>query len=138
MNFLIDTCALSELTKRNPSRLVEEWFDTAPAEMLYISALTLGEIRSGVERLPSGRRRSRITLWLENELPAWFEERVLPIDGSIAEEWGRLTARLKIPLPAVDGLIAATALHHRLTVVTRNESDFSPAGVAILNPWRES
>ena len=138
MSFLIDTCALSELTKRNPSRLVEEWFDTAPAEMLYISALTLGEIRSGVERLPSGRRRSRITLWLENELPAWFEERVLPINGSIAEEWGRLTARLKIPLPAVDGLIAATALHRRLTVVTRNESDFSPAGVAILNPWRES
>ena len=80
-------------------------------------------------------RRSRITAWLENELPAWFENRVLPIDGSVADEWGRLTARLKNPLPAIDGLIAATALCRRLTVVTRNKSDFAPAGVAILNPW---
>ena len=137
MSFLIDTCALSELTKRNPSPLVAEWIGATPAELLYISALTLGEIRNGVERLPGGRRRSRIALWLENELPAWFEDRVLPIDGSVAEEWGQLTARLKNRLPAIDGLIAATAIYHRLTVVTRNESDFAPAGITILNPWRE-
>ena len=102
-----------------------------------MSVLTLGEIRRGVERLPDSRRRSRIAAWLENELPAWFENRVLRIDGSVADEWGRLTARLKNPLPAIDGLIAATALCRRLTVVTRNESDFAPAGVAILNPWRQ-
>ncbi|MYE49069.1 MAG: type II toxin-antitoxin system VapC family toxin [Gammaproteobacteria bacterium] len=137
MSFLIDTCALSELTRKNPSPLVSEWFDATPAESLHMSVLTLGEIRRGVERLPDSRRRSRIAAWLENELPAWFENRVLPIDGSIADEWGRLTARLKNPLPAIDGLIAATALCRRLTVVTRNESDFAPAGVAILNPWLE-
>ena len=68
-------------------------------------------------------------------LPAWFEDRVLPIDAHVADEWGRLTARLKDPLPAMDGLLAATAIHHRLTVVTRNESGFAPAGIAILNPW---
>ncbi|MCY3605846.1 MAG: type II toxin-antitoxin system VapC family toxin [Gammaproteobacteria bacterium] len=137
MSFLIDTCALSELTRNKPSPLVSEWLDGTPAESLHVSVLTLGEIRRGVERLPDSRRRSRISAWLENELPAWFENRVLPIDGSIADEWGRLTARLKNPLPAIDGLIAATALCRRLTVVTRNESDFAPAGVAILNPWRQ-
>lgn len=137
MSFLIDTCALLELTRKNPSPLVTGWFDGTPAESLHVSVLSFGEIRRGVERLPDSRRRSRISAWLENELPAWFENRVLPIDGSIADEWGRLTARLKNPLPAIDGLIAATALCRRLTVVTRNESDFAPAGVAILNPWRQ-
>ncbi|MCY3815305.1 MAG: type II toxin-antitoxin system VapC family toxin [Gammaproteobacteria bacterium] len=137
MSFLIDTCALSELTRKDPAPLVTEWFDGTPAESLHVSVLSFGEIRRGVERLPDSRRRSRISAWLENELPAWFENRVLPIDGSIADEWGRLTARLKNPLPAIDGLIAATALCRRLTVVTRNESDFAPAGVAILNPWRQ-
>lgn len=135
MSFLIDTCALSELTRNKPSPLVTEWFDGTPAESLHVSVLSFGEIRSGVERLPDSRRRSRIRVWLENELPAWFENRVLPIDGSVTDEWGRLTARSKNPLPAIDGLIAATALCRRLTVVTRNESDFAPAGVAILNPW---
>lgn len=137
MSFLIDTCALSELTRKDPAPLVTEWFDGTPAESLHVSVLSFGEIRRGVERLPDSRRRSRISAWLENELPAWFENRVLPIDGSIADEWGKLTARMKNPLPAIDGLIAATALCRRLTVVTRNESDFAPAGVAILNPWRQ-
>ncbi len=137
MSFLIDTCALSELTRIKPSPLVTEWFDDTPAESLHVSVLSLGEIRSGVERLPDSRRRSRITAWLENELPAWFEARVLPINGEVADEWGRLTARLRNPLPAIDGLIAATALYHRLTVVTRNEPDLAPAGVAILTPWSE-
>lgn len=137
MSFLIDTCALSELTRKDPAPLVTGWFDGTPAESLHVSVLSFGEIRRGVERLPDSRRRSRISAWLENELPAWFENRVLPIDGRVADEWGRLTARLRNPLPAIDGLIAATALYHRLTVVTRNESDFAPAGVAILNPWRQ-
>ena len=137
MSFLIDTCALSELTRKDPAPLVTGWFDGTPAESLHVSVLSFGEIRRGVERLPDSRRRSRISAWLENELPAWFENRVLPIDGRVADEWGRLTARLKNPLPAIDGLIAATALYHRLTVITRNESDFAPAGVAILNPWRQ-
>ncbi len=138
MSFLIDTCALSELTKKNPSLHVSRWFDGTPSGALFISALTLGEIRNGIQRLPAGRRRSRISVWLENDLPAWFEDRVLPINGQVADEWGRLTARLKDPLPAIDGLLAATAIHHRLTVVTRNESDFAPAGIAILNPWLDA
>ena len=136
MSFLVDTCALSELVKPNPSDEVSEWFDTAPPDTLYVSVLTFGEIRKGVEKLEGGRRRSRIATWLETELPAWFEDRVLPIDTHVAEEWGRMTARLPRPIPAIDSLIAATAIRHRLAIVTRNESDFASTGVDIVNPWK--
>ena len=90
MSFLIDTCALSELLKPRPSPRVSEWFDAAPSEALFVSVLTLGEIRKGIEKLGSSRRRARIAAWLETELPAWFEDRVLPIDTGVADEWGRL------------------------------------------------
>ena len=134
MSFLVDTCALSELTRPAPAARVVDWFDAAPSEALFVSALTLGEIRKGVEKRTEDRRRARITAWLETELPGWFEDRILPVDAGAAEEWGRLAARLP-NLPAVDGLIAATALHRRLTLVTRNEKDFADMGVDLLNPW---
>ena len=137
MSFLVDTCALSELVKPKPSSDVCDWFDATPPEVLFVSVLTLGEIRKGVEKLRRGRRRSQIATWLETELPAWFEDRVLPIDASVADEWGRMTARLSKPVPAIDGLIAATAIRHRLAIVTRNEADFTSTGVEILNPWND-
>ena len=137
MSFLIDTCALSELLKPRPSPCVSEWFDATPPEALFVSVLTLGEIRKGIEKLGGGRRYARIAAWLETELPAWFEDRVLPVDTGVADEWGRLMGRLKKPVPAIDGLIAATALRHRLVIVTRNESDFATTGADFLNPWKD-
>ena len=135
MSYLIDTCAISELVRPTPSPLVIEWFDAVPSDALFISALTLGEIRKGVEKLPAGRRRDRIRAWLEIDLPAWFAGKVLPVDAPVADEWGRLMARAGASIPAIDALIAATALRHRLTIVTRNVADFAGAGVPIIDPW---
>jgi hypothetical protein len=137
VSYLIDTCVLSEVVKPSPDVRVTEWIDAVPSEALFVSALTLGEIRKGVEALPAGRRRQRIGAWLEVELPAWFEDRVLPVDAAVADRWGRLTTRLKRTLPAIDALIAATALHHRLAIVTRNIADFTGTDVPLINPWDE-
>ena len=88
MSFLVDTCALSEMTRPKPAPRVSDWFDAAAPETLFISVLTLGEIRKGIERLDGGRRCARIAAWLEAELPVWFEDRVLPVDAGVADEWG--------------------------------------------------
>jgi predicted nucleic acid-binding protein len=139
LSYLIDTCALSELRRKNPDANVVAWFEARSQQGLYLSVLTLGEIRKGVEALPNAqankRRKDKILNWLEHELPLWFEDRILPIDAGMADEWGRLLARASRSLPAIDSLIAATAIHNRLTIVTRNVSDFDYAGVDVFNPW---
>ena len=99
--------------------------------------LDIGRNPQGGREARGSRRRARIAAWLETELPAWFEDRVLPVDAGVADEWGRLLARLKKPLPAIDSLIAATALRHRLTIVTRNESDFAATAAGLFNPWKD-
>ena len=135
MSYLIDTCALSELRRKKPDANVVAWFEARSQQGLYLSVLTLGEIRKGVEALPDARRKDKILNWLEHELPLWFEDRILPIDAGVADEWGRLLARAGRSLPAIDSLITATAIHNRLTIVTRNVSDFDTAGVDVFNPW---
>ncbi len=135
MSYLIDTCALSELRRKKPDANVVAWFEARSQQGLYLSVLTLGEIRKGVEALPNARRKDKILNWLEHELPLWFEDRILPVDAGVADEWGRLLARAGRSLPAIDSLIAATAIHNRLTIVTRNVSDFNYAGIDVFNPW---
>lgn len=137
MSYLIDTCAISELVSSKPDENVVSWFENAPQEGLYLSVLSLGEIRKGVEKMSNGRRRNRVLSWLEHDLPLWFGKRVLPIDNHVADEWGRLLSKAGRTLPAIDSLIAATSLYHRLTVVTRNEKDFDLPDIDILNPWNE-
>ena len=111
------------------------WFEQAPDSALHLSVLSLGEIRSGVERLSAGRRRETLRLWLEQDLPLWFENRLLAVDTVVADRWGRLLAEVGRPVSAVDSLLAATALAHGLRVVTRNTADFDFPGVEIVNPW---
>ncbi|MCF6216190.1 MAG: type II toxin-antitoxin system VapC family toxin [Emcibacter sp.] len=135
MSYLIDTCALSELRRPKPDENVIRWFEETAQNGLYLSVLTLGEIRKGVESLKDIRRRDKIMNWLEHDLPIWFEGRILPIDADVADEWGHLLAKAGRSIPAIDSLIAATALHHRLTIVTRNVTDFEYAGLDVFNPW---
>ena len=136
--YLLDTNCVSELVRVKPESRVVEWMEATDEAVLYLSVLTLGEIRKGLAGLPQGRRRTHLETWLEVELQARFAGRILPIDAPVADRWGLLAAQAKsrgMSLAIIDGLLAATALHYNLTVVTRNSSDFQNAQVQVLNPW---
>lgn len=135
MSYLLDTNIVSETVRRNPNKAVISWLDRIPAEALFVSVLTLGEIRKGIEALPDRRRREKLRLWLEHDLPAWFEGRMLPVDLAVADRWGRLLAEVGRPVPTIDSLLAATALHHELRLVTRNAGDFDYPGLEVINPF---
>ena len=137
MSYLIDTNVISELVRVKPEPRVVEWFDTMPDSTLYLSVLTLGELRKGVEKLPDAPRREKLRLWLENDLTIWFGEKLLSVDAAVADRWGRLLSEAARPLPAIDSLLAATALHHDLRLVTRNAKDFEFPGLVVVNPWNE-
>src|SRR5579859_4003579 len=116
--FLLDTNCISEIVRPKPEPCVMEWLDAADERLLYLSVLTLGEIRKGVAGLTQGKRRAHLEGWLEVDLQARFFGRILPIDSAIADRWGLLAAESKRKgktLSVIDGLLAATALHHNLT-----------------------
>jgi len=136
MSYLLNTNIVSETVRPNPNKAVIAWLDQVPAEALYVSVLTLGEMRKGVEALADRKRRERLRLWLEHELPDWFEGRVLPVDLAVADRWGRLLAEMGRPVRTIDSLVAATALHHELRLVTRNSADFNYPGLEVINPFR--
>ncbi len=138
MSYLLDTNVVSETIRRQPNKLVIGWLEHIPAEALFVSVLTLGEIRKGIERLADKKRREKLRLWLEHELPAWFEGRVLPVDLAVADRWGRLLAEAGRPVPTIDSLLAATALHYELRLVTRNARDFDYPGLEVINPWQNA
>ena len=135
MSYLLDTNVLSELVRPKPSPQVLNWFADVPDQALHLSVLTLGEIRKGVEALENGQRKEHLRVWLEHDLPGWFGERLLPVDGPVADRWGRLLAQAGRPLASIDSLLAATALHHELRMVTRNSKDFDFPGLPVVNPF---
>jgi predicted nucleic acid-binding protein len=136
--FLLDTNCVSEIVRVKPEPRVLEWMEAADESLLYLSVLTLGEIRKGLAALPQSRRRTRLEAWLEVDLRGRFSGRILPVDAAVADRWGLLAAQARrkgAPLPIVDGLLAATALHYNLTIVSRNVCDFAAAQAPVLNPW---
>jgi predicted nucleic acid-binding protein len=138
VSFLLDTVVVSEWTKQRPDSGVVAWLNEADEDRVFVSVVTLAEIRYGIERLDSGRHRTRLETWLRGELTPRFESRILFVDAAVADEWGRLTARSQAAghrIEAMDALIAATARVHGLTLVTRNERDFAFALGEVLNPW---
>lgn len=136
MSYLLDTNVVSETIRRQQNKLVIGWLEHIPAEALFVSVLTLGELRKGIEMLADKKRREKLRLWLEHELPTWFEGRVLPVDLAVAERWGRLLAEVGRSVPTIDSLLAATALHYELRLVTRNTGDFAYQGLEVINPWQ--
>jgi predicted nucleic acid-binding protein len=137
MSFLLDTNAVSEWVKPRPNPGLIAWMESSDEDRIFISVISLAELRDGVERMTAGRRRSRLEQWLLHELPLRFESRILPVDTQVAEAWGRTVSRSEAagrPIGAMDAFLAATAEAHQLTLVTRNISDFSLLK-AVLNPW---
>ena len=135
MSYLLDTNVLSELRRKTPDTAVLEWFARRPASTLYLSVLTFGELRKGIEGVTDAKRRMALTDWLETDLPAFFAGRILPVDAQVADRWGRLLSAAGRPLPAIDSLLAASAAQHGMSMVTRNSRDFADLGLDVINPW---
>lgn len=139
MNYLLDTNVVSEWAKPHPNSGVTAWLNEADEDRVFVSVITLAEVRYGIERLPPGARRTRLNEWLEQEVPSRFEGRILTVDQGVADACGRTIARAEAigrRIESMDALIAATAETHELTLVTRNVSDFESVLKGMINPWK--
>jgi toxin FitB len=141
MKYLLDTCVLYECVKPAPNKKVLAWLEACDENTLFLSVLTLGEIQKGITKLKSGKRKTKLQHWLDIHLRTRFSERILPIDQDVARTWGRIQGEAEghgMPLPTIDGLLAATALTHNLVFVTRNLKDVQATPAALLNPWKHA
>jgi predicted nucleic acid-binding protein len=141
LGFLLDTNVISDLIKPRPNRRVTEWIDATSEELLHLSVITIGEVRKGIDLLDDAEpKRAALQSWLDRDVRVRFAGRLLVFDDAVAERWGQLEALAKkrrLTLPTIDAQLAATALHHGLTFVTRNTADIAPTGVPVFNPWRD-
>ena len=138
MRFLLDTNVVSEWVRPRPAAGVVAWLADADEDRLYLSVLTVAELRHGIQRLAAGRRREQLGEWLDDDLLERFSGRVLSIDVAVANAWGVIVAereRLGRPIGAMDAFMAATARVHQLTLVTRNVADFAASVKTLVNPW---
>ena len=138
--FLLDTNVVSELMKRRPNRRVAAWVEGTAEALLHLSVITIGEVRKGIDLVDDQRKRAALQSWLDHDLRVRFAGRLLPFDEDVAERWGQIEAvakKRRRTLSTVDAQLAATALHHGLTFVTRNTGDITPTGVPAFNPWSD-
>lgn len=138
MSYLIDTCCISELVKKKPNSSVVKWFNDHDELTMFLSVITFGELRKGIEKLPDSSKKKELNRWLKEDLKHRFKNRILSINLEEVNKWGEILAiaeKSGNPLPAIDSLIAATAIVHDLSVVTRNTQDMEGSGVEVINPW---
>lgn len=138
MNYLLDTCVLSELVAKKPNARVLTWLEGVDEQQLFLTAVTIGEIQKGIAKLPESKRKQELEDWLSHALLGRFENRIISLDIPVMLTWGQLVGHLEAQgekMPAIDSLIAATARHHQLILVTRNEADFMNSGIDLYNPW---
>ena len=138
MSYLIDTCCISELVKKKPDPNVVKWFADQDELSMFLSVITFGELRKGIEKLPESKKKKELNRWVKEDLKHRFKNRILNINMKEVNKWGEILATAEKkgkPLPAIDSLIAATAQVHGLTVVTRNTQDMEGSGTEVINPW---
>lgn len=138
MNYLLDTCVISELASQSPNSNVVSWIDGLGDDNVFISVITIGEIKRGIQRLPMAGRRRKLEDWLENLLVR-FDDTIVAVDTNVVLSWGEMIAVLDKkgrPMPALDSLIAASARYHHLVLATRNTIDFKHSGIQLFNPWQ--
>lgn len=139
MNYVLDTNVISELIARQPNQKVVEWIDSLDPENVFLSVITIGELRKGIEKLAPSRRKDDLTLWLMSDLLLRFADKIVDITTQVMLVWGELTGRLERDgksMSAIDSLIAASVLEGKFTLVTRNEDDFQHVGILVINPWK--
>ena len=136
MKYLLDTNIISEMQKPNCNPKVKAFTDEIPLEDMFICAVSIGEICFGVEKLPHGKRKHDLAIWLYTKLPEWFRDRIVFFDMDTMEEWGRIRARAGRTMPVIDSLLASAAITRHMTLVTRNTKDFEDIeGIMLINPW---
>ena len=136
MKCLLDTNIISEPRKPNCDPGVKRFLDGLAGENLYISSVTVGEICYGIEKLPAGKKKHELSIWLYSELPEWFNGRVISMDTDVMTEWGKIRANSARTMPIADTMIAAAAITHHMTLITRNTKDFEGIeGLMLINPW---
>ena len=138
MNYILDTNVVSELVAREADQKVIDWIDSIDSESVFLSVITIGEIKKGIEKLPDSKRMKILESWLEEDLLVRFRGRILPLDIPVLLTWGRLVAGLERegkPIPAIDSLLVATSVQTGFTLVTRNTGHLEPAGISVLDPW---
>lgn len=138
MKYLLDTSVISELISNRPNPDVVDFIDSLDQENIYLSAITVGEIAKAIQKLTNAQRKEKLEKWLREDLLVRFEGNIIPLDTNIFIRWGELSAKLEgigVEQPAIDSLIAATVLTHRMVLVTINETDFENMEIEIVNPW---
>ena len=138
MKYLLDTCVVSELIKKDPEKKIVNWIKAKDEIDLYLSALTIGELQKGITKLIDSKKKQRLIDWIDSDLPKRFEKRILFITDSVARKWGEIQGIAEQQgnkMPVIDSLIAATGITYDLQVITRNTSDMKVSGVGLFNPW---
>jgi len=137
LKYLLDTCAISEITKPLTNRGFIEWLESTDSEDLYLSVINIGEVKKGINKLPPSKKKQDLLFWLETLLED-YQNRILTVDLNVMENWSLLVANAEKrgqPIASLDSIIAATAYTHHLTLVTRNERDFYACNISVINPW---
>lgn len=138
MKYLLDTCVISEIFKKEPNKNVLAWLSAQDEDNLFLSILTFGEIQKGIEKASDHKRKKKLKLWLEDDLKKRFEGRIIPIDLRVVTNWGSIQGTAELAgktMPTMDGLIAVSGLAYSCIVVTRNVADMEQSTAELFNPW---